>query len=550
MNNGSARAVGLLAAPSGQEFTKAGDSQATRSPFPVRGATEPVPRATRSYLANPSGLKPIAPRKALTAPESSKTSTDNESMDTPVDSRKRRKLSTPLVVNSSAMMPMQEAPGIYPDDDDICLTEQDLSPVLKLLNEKVRVRALSIEAQKSSQYQTFKASVARANRRAAEAEEKLRIAHHQYGEAVRIEKELKFNDIETLKEDFEKKQKAQAEEADERIRQLHIYYREAALRENQQKVNDIESLKEDYEKKQKVQVEQAEEKLRLARCQYFEDSKQRANEIKALKENFGLEQNTRDEEAKEQLRRVDRHHGEVTIRERERMASEINALTESFDQERRSQLQSNSQKAEAQQRAIDAHLREIDALKRIIDDHQRAIRNQQNQREDSDKIHQREMAAWKSQSQAAENNEEGMHATIADLQIQLSTRNQEAEALNTVIAQSELVQRTFRLAAKCISNIQSKHGKLSASLLGLNKDLQDMTLKAIGKAVAALIPETKEITECFQDLMQPLDMAVSQLSGGGPHLKNGAGNHDNRNFLEDVASKLEAVVSKHYAPCA
>ncbi|MCJ1250722.1 hypothetical protein MMC30_007950 [Trapelia coarctata] len=470
-----------------------------RPPLPVRSATDPVPRPTRSHFPTPSGLQPAQLRQRLTAPDSSKTSTDNEGFvresSTPTDSRKRRKLSDDAAMNSPAMMPAQDSPGIAGDEDELVVLQEGFSQILKRATEKARIRVLEHEAEKSSQYKMFEASVTRANRRAEEAEERLRITHHQYGESAKIEREQKAYEIKVLKEDFEKKRKAQVQEVEERLRLAQHQYAEDAKLERERNANEIKALKENFETDRKVQRQEFEEKLLTAH-----------------------------------------QDGEVATRQREQNANEIRALAENFARDQKAQAETHSQKTEAQQ-----HI--IDALQRTIDSQRRTIETQQKEREESDKTYQRDIAGLKAQLQAAEKSarspeyEERLHTTIADLQKQLSVREEQSEILEKArLNRSKSLarqQQSWHNMAESLSRIHLQHGKLSASLLRLDKDLEDMGMKAIRKAVGQLVLDIRGIDEWLNQAKQsvmatspsPNPLEDSAAREDGPPPTNGAGNH-------------------------
>lgn len=408
------------------------------------------------------------------------------------------------------MIPAQDSPGITGDEDELVALQEGLSQIVKRATEKVRIKTMEHEAEKSSQYKMFEASVTRANRRADEAEEKLRITHHQYGESAKFEREQKAYEIGVLKEDLKSKRKAQVEEIEERLRIAQHQYAVEVKLERERNSNEIKALKEDFEQKWRAQAEEFEEKLRTARL-----------------------------------------NSEAATLLREQYTTEMRALAENFAKEQKVQAETFSQKTEAQQhvieaqqRAIEADQREIDSQRRTIENQQRAIDTQPKEREESDKTYQREITDLKAQLLAAEGfarspeYEERLHTTIADLQKQLSAREEQSElyekARLNLAKSSARAQQSWHNMADCISRIHLQHGKLSASLSRLDKDLEDMGMKAIRKAVGQLVLDIRGIDEWLNQAKQfvsagspsPNILEDSAIRENGPLPPNGAGNHN------------------------
>lgn len=426
-------------------------------------------------------------------------------------------------------MPAQNSPGIIGDEDEIFALEEGISELLEQAHEKRRMRTLSYEAEKSSQYQAFKASVTRANRRAEEAEERLRVVHHQYGETAKIEREQNAVEIDALKEDFQRKLKEMTETADEKLR-IALQDGEGVKVEMQQQVDELKALEEGYENERNMQAEQFEEKLRRARQEAAElKREQRDDERKAQDERFEKAWKSQAEAFEKKLR-IAHQSSEAAKLEREQRANEIKALENNFERERKAQDELHSQKAEAQQRRIEDQLRTM-KLKQV-------------ELEGTAKTYQREIAALKAQLQGAENNarspehEERLHANIADLQKQLSAKEEQSEAhdksrLNRSKGKVR-IQQAMLATAEILAKAELRHGKLSASLLRLDEDLDDMGMKAIRKAVGQLRLETKVIEEGLSQAKQSVTAANERLNTledsvnreDGPLPTNGDANHN------------------------
>lgn len=428
-------------------------------------------------------------------------------------------------------MPAQNSPGIIGDEDEIFALQQGISELLEQANDKRRMRTMNYEAEKSLQSQAFTASVTRANRRAEEAEERLRVVHHQYGETAKIERERTAIEMDALKEDFQRKQKEMTETADEKLR-IALQDGEGAKVGMERKVNELIVLIEGYQNERESQAERLEEKLRIAR----EDGEavklereQRNDEIKVLKERFEKERQSQAEAFEDRLL-IARQSGEVAKLENEQRANEIKALEKHFEREQEAQAEIYSQQVEAQQRRID--------------DQHMTLKLTQVELQCTAKTYQREVAALKAQLQGAENNarfreqEERLHATIADLQKQLSTKEEQSEAhdksrLNRAKGKVR-IQQAMHATVEVLAKAEVRHGKLSASLLRLDEDVDDMGMKAIRKALGQLRLETKVVEEGLSQAKQYATAASERLSTledsvnreDGPLPTNGATNHN------------------------
>ena len=414
-------------------------------------------------------------------------------------------------MNSSTMIPAHDSPDIAGDDDELVVLQEGFSQILKRATEKARTRTMEYEAEKSSQYKMFAASVTRANRRAEEAEEKLRITHHQYGESAKLEREQKAYEIGVLKRDLEKQRRAQLEEVEERLRRAQHQYAEEFKLERERTNNEIKALREGYEEKQRVEAEEFEGRLRTAQ-----------------------------------------HNGEAAKLQREQHENEMRALVNKFEGDRKMLVETYSQKIDAQQHTVDAlrrtnevQQREIDAQQRRSENLQSSIDNRPREREDIDKAYQQDIAGLKAQLQAAEKAarspeyEERLHTTISALQKQLSAREEQSELyerarLNHAKSSARL-QKAWHNIAENLSRIHMQHGKLSASLLRLDKDLEDMGMKAIRKAVGQLLLDIRETEQWLDQAKESMIAASSSTNNfedsatreDGPLPTNGTGNHNN-----------------------
>lgn len=423
-------------------------------------------------------------------------------------------------------MPAQNSPGIIGDEDEIFALQQGISELLEQANDKRRMRTMNYEAEKSLQSQAFTASVTRANRRAEEAEERLRVVHHQYGETAKIERERTAIEMDALKEDFQRKQKEMTETAEEKLR-IALQDGEGAKVGMERKVNQLIVLIEGYQNERESQAERFGEKLRIA-GQDGEAAKleleQRNDEIKVLKERFEKERQSQAEAFEDQLL-IARHGVKAANLENALRGNEITAL----EREQKAQAEIYSQKVEAQQRRID--------------DQHRTMKLTQAELHDTAKTYQREVAALKAQLQGAENNarfreqEERLHTTIADLRKQLTTKEEQSEAhdqsrLNRAKGKVR-IQQAMHATAEVLAKAEVRHGKLSASLLRLDEDVDDMGMKAIRKALGQLRLETKVIEEGLSQAKQYVTAATEKLSTledslnreDGPLPTNGATNH-------------------------
>jgi hypothetical protein len=159
----------------------------------VRSATEPVFRPTRSKIVtfphhSNSTESQIVTFMQKEGPDSSKTSTDNE-LGTRVSNtlaypHKRRKCS-PSALKSSSIESDPTAASMTLEEEDVLGLQEQISQILHRVKEKSRATALDRDAELSLQRRAFEDSVSRANRRADEAQDKLRQAHYEFAEALK-----------------------------------------------------------------------------------------------------------------------------------------------------------------------------------------------------------------------------------------------------------------------------------------------------------------------------------------------------------------------------
>ena len=309
--------VGYNSCSEANAFNEANALQTLRPPLPVRSATDPVSRAPKSKIVtfpnkpNSARLQPPYHFPHPTVPDAPKTSTDNENgqldPDTLTYPHKRRKYSPDVAENAATSIPISsDIPLSLPD---IMFDEVDFLEILERGRRNAYVATSNYAAEKLSEKRMFDTSISKANRRAHDAQEKLQNAYHESAEAAKAGALLHANEIQSLKQGFEKELNLRDE----------LY------------TTDIDKLQKTIERQQ-VERERSDQDYRQEIAGLLE-------ELRAVKENTKLadstqdlrEQNQRDmaelgkraSAAKEELRLRDEARQTFSYRIREILAPQV-----------------------------------------------------------------------------------------------------------------------------------------------------------------------------------------------------------------------------------
>ena len=279
------------------EPDEANTLQTLRPPLPVRSATDPISRAPKSKIVtfpnkpNSARVQPPDHFPHPTVPDTPKTSTDNENSQWDPDKstypHKRRKYSPDSAGNAATSIPRSSStPLILPD---IMFDEIDFLEILERGRRKARVAASDYAAEKLSEKRMFDISISKANRRAHDAQEKLQNAYHESAEAAKAGVLLHTNEIQSLKQSFEKELKSRDElyatdidklqktierQQSERERSEQVYQQEIAglkrdllaVKENTSLADSTQDVREQYQRvlaELEERASAAKEELRL-----------------------------------------------------------------------------------------------------------------------------------------------------------------------------------------------------------------------------------------------------------------------------------------------
>ena len=154
-----------------------------RPSLPGRSSTDPMARPIRT--------KPVAPPSGLvhqhSTPETRNPPSEAEWRNSEVNGTmpKKRKYDQESSAAPSTIAPPPTSAG-FQDLLGITFDERRLREIIHEGRLRAREAALTAESERTSLRTTFDASVSRANRRAHEADEKLRWTLHQHGEAMKL----------------------------------------------------------------------------------------------------------------------------------------------------------------------------------------------------------------------------------------------------------------------------------------------------------------------------------------------------------------------------
>ena len=255
--------------------SEANAAQNLRPLLPVRSATDPVPRAPKSKIVTfpnrPNPARPEPPHQFShpKVPDALKSCTDDENSpwdpDTSTYPHKRRKYSPDSAGNAVTSIPVES--GVPLTLPQIMFDEADFLEILERGRRNAYFATSNYAAEKLSEKRMFDTSISKANRRAHDAQEKLQNAYHESAEAAKAEGLLHADEIQSLKQGFEKElnlrdelyttnidklQKTLERQQSERQRSDQLYQQEIAglqrelraTKESTKRANSTEDVRE------------------------------------------------------------------------------------------------------------------------------------------------------------------------------------------------------------------------------------------------------------------------------------------------------------------